>query len=41
MIESVLLPSEFLLEHNAFLLLEAFKIVLLPSEFLLEHNKGW
>ena len=39
MIESVLLPSEFLLEHNSFENGMLTGTVLLPSEFLLEHNQ--
>ena len=34
----VLLPSEFLLEHNTMHPKSTSLAVLLPSEFLLEHN---
>ena len=39
MFYSVLLPSEFLLEHNKISMMLPNVGVLLPSEFLLEHNQ--
>ena len=35
---TVLLPSEFLLDHNDVNIHLFFYLVLLPSEFLLDHN---